>query len=246
MDTRKDYVSRIQAYYERSDEKPRVQSLLRELFKGQPYKKVLDVGAGPGELSAVLSELCDELVLLEIEEKFAKQLKERFPKAKVVNGTLTDISVDEKFDLILLSHVLYYFPEAEWVGIVKRLLEQSERLVLIQNADKGDWWETVQHFKPKLGADSAFYNQPWTLFKKKLSKAVVSKPYSYKVSYKNLEDLVSYIGRSCLAIHNEEVLAKMDSEIRKFCQEKLKAKSGPGFLTYESEILILSPARNKV
>jgi trans-aconitate methyltransferase len=246
MDTRKGYVKRIQSYYERSDEKPRVQELLRNIFRGMRFPASLDVGGGTGELTKVLDELSDHLTAVEIESEFAQKLREKFPNANVVQASLEDFEVESKYDLIFVSHVLYYIPCEKWLTTVQKIignLSPSGKLVLILNTDEGDWWQTISHFKPKLKEDSAFYYKRWSEFKLELSKiadinSVV--PYSYEVSYKDLNDLVEYIGRSCLAIHNEKALEKIRPEIEKFCLDQLKATNSLGALNYAAELLILT------
>ena len=226
MDVRNKYVDRIRSYYSRSDEKPKVQDLLRKVLKDKRFDSALDIGAGQGELTQVLAERVQKLSIVEIESDFVAQLRTRFPAADI------------------FSHVLYYFPEVQWLDLCKSLLKQLKKcgtLAIIMNTDRGDWWQTIRHFRPKLLDHSAFYYKSWSKFEKELLKIAriqASFDYTYRVSFKSPEDLVDYVGFSCLAISDEATLARIRPEIEKFCKNHFLS-TDRDYMEYHARLLML-------
>lgn len=108
--------------YGTSNEKFVLEAMFRQLFEVKHYSNVLDIGPGPGLISQPIYEHCDHLTLLEVLPEYEKILKDKFPEAEVVIGSIDHIKFEKKFDAIVLSHVLYYFPEDQWIDLINRLL----------------------------------------------------------------------------------------------------------------------------
>jgi SAM-dependent methyltransferase len=246
MDVHKNYPERINDYYSRTDEKRKAQEVLRSLLEGSRFDAILDVGSGPGELAEVLNQHSQALTLLEIEPAFAEGLRKRFPHAHVIESPLEAYDTSHRFDRILLSHVLYYFPESQWIDIIAkllRLLSPEGRLIVFINSDRGDWWEIIHHFKARLGALSPFYYLPWSQFRSELKTIARIEDgtfYTSSVRYQNLEDIVSFTTKSCLAVGDEKARLAIQSEVEAFLKEKCGVQDKPGALTYYSEVAVLS------
>ena len=72
---------------------------------------VLEIGAGMGALTKLLSEKCDRVVSVEMSQKRSEIIKIRCKDKKnvrVITQDIKSLSIDEKFDYVLLIGVLEY------------------------------------------------------------------------------------------------------------------------------------------
>jgi SAM-dependent methyltransferase len=72
---------------------------------------ILDVGCGDGSLSEMFTDRANEITLLDISHPMLEIAKKRFfdrdfRKIKIINERLEDISIDAKFDLIIVVGVV--------------------------------------------------------------------------------------------------------------------------------------------
>ena len=67
-------------------------------------KRVLEIGCGTGDLLAALKPSYG--VGVDISPKMIELAKEKYPALHFYAGTIQDISIDEKFDYIILSGLL--------------------------------------------------------------------------------------------------------------------------------------------
>lgn len=60
---------------------------------------VIEIGGGSGNITAVLAEICSEVIVIEIDPKWAKHLTHRFrnnSRVRVVKGDFLEFSLPEK------------------------------------------------------------------------------------------------------------------------------------------------------
>jgi cyclopropane fatty-acyl-phospholipid synthase-like methyltransferase len=124
---------------------------------------ILDIGTGNGEyLDLALSKIDGsngiKLTLVEPSDDLVRQLKSRFEKQplsanlRIVNSDLQSFDSDEKFDVILMSHLFYHVPRASWTEQLAKalsLLEQGGALIIVLR-EKDDVYEFKMAFKPLL------------------------------------------------------------------------------------------------
>jgi 2-polyprenyl-3-methyl-5-hydroxy-6-metoxy-1,4-benzoquinol methylase len=67
---------------------------------------ILEMGPAEGVMTELLYTLGKKLTVVEGAETFCKSLKERFPNAEVVNSLFEQYQPSQKFDNIVLGHVL--------------------------------------------------------------------------------------------------------------------------------------------
>jgi 2-polyprenyl-3-methyl-5-hydroxy-6-metoxy-1,4-benzoquinol methylase len=79
---------------------------------------VLEMGPAEGVMTPLLLTKASKLTLLEGAEHFCLDLAQRYPAAKVVHSLFEDFSPSEKFDRIVLGHVLEHVEDP--VAILKR------------------------------------------------------------------------------------------------------------------------------
>ena len=68
--------------------------------------KVLEMGPAEGVMTPLLLGICESLTLLEGAEHFCQDLRKRYPEATVVHSLFEDYAPQERFDFIILGHVL--------------------------------------------------------------------------------------------------------------------------------------------
>lgn len=68
--------------------------------------KILEMGPAEGIMTPLLLGICESLTLLEGAKQFCEDLRTRYPKATVVHSLFEDYAPNERFDYIILGHVL--------------------------------------------------------------------------------------------------------------------------------------------
>lgn len=67
---------------------------------------VLELGAAEGLMTSKLLEVDPNLYIVEGSRLFSEQLKQKFPSVTVINKLFEEVTLDVKFDNIILGHVL--------------------------------------------------------------------------------------------------------------------------------------------
>ena len=94
-----------------------------QLLKPKTYKRALEVGAAEGIFTEMLAPLCEEVLGVEVAEAAVERAQARlqaFPHANVVLAALPADMPGGKFDLIILSDVMYYFPKDVTSDLIAR------------------------------------------------------------------------------------------------------------------------------
>ncbi|HQW84119.1 MAG TPA: class I SAM-dependent methyltransferase [Ferruginibacter sp.] len=68
--------------------------------------KILELGPAEGLMTEHLLKFDSNLTVIEGSTVFAQQLKEKFPSIKIIQSLFEDTVLSEKFDFIVLGHVL--------------------------------------------------------------------------------------------------------------------------------------------
>lgn len=110
-------------------------------FIPKDVKKVLDVGAGIGDNAIALAKERYEVTSISPEigqkEHFEKIIKEN-KGINFVHSKFEELSIDEKFDLILMSESSNYFPMEIGLKQVKRYLRKGGYLLIAGMFRKND------------------------------------------------------------------------------------------------------------
>ncbi len=105
----------------------------RELISDRRYARCLDVGAGLGHFTELVSLMCDEVLAIDIAENAILQTQKRLAHLKNVHFKVRNLrEVGDTlgtFDLIILAEVLYYLGDERFPNDFKRLLQQIARIV---------------------------------------------------------------------------------------------------------------------
>lgn len=124
---------------------------------------ILDIGTGNGEyLSLTLGKAKNlngsHLTLVEPSADLAGQLNSRFhnilpaDNIRIVNTDLDGFLTDEKFDIVLASHLFYHIPRHTWSKQLTRMLSllKPNGLLIVVLREKDDAYAFKMAFKPHL------------------------------------------------------------------------------------------------
>ena len=99
-------------------------------------RKVLEVGPGPGELSArIMTELDAEVVALDVSERMVALARERGVDARV--GDVQTLPFEDgSFDTVVAAWMLYHVPDLDrGLAEIARVLTPGGRLVAVTNSE---------------------------------------------------------------------------------------------------------------
>jgi len=90
---------------------------------------VLELGPAEGELTSHLVKSSDSLTVVDGSSVFCEDLKKRFPNITVIHSLFENVSLDKKFDFIVLGHVLEHVDDPVLVlKRVKKYLKPSGKI----------------------------------------------------------------------------------------------------------------------
>ncbi|MGR9045785.1 MAG: class I SAM-dependent methyltransferase [Gammaproteobacteria bacterium] len=123
-----------------SGERLPVYAKLERLFSNYPANsKVVDWGAGSGDLTALLLQHFNHVYAVEPNAAMCQVISERCPTANVFNASMIDVVPAERFDIGIISHVLYHIPDYKWGAYIMHaarfLTERGVLVVTLKNPD---------------------------------------------------------------------------------------------------------------
>ena len=236
------YAARMQAMYDRSNEKPLLREKLEKILRGRSFRHALDVGPGPGFVTEILAQHSKQLTLVEITPSFEKGLRQKFPDARVIIDSIGNVPLKQEFDAVLYSQGLYYQKESEWFSVCKRLhdtLLPGGLLMVVMNTDSGDYWEVVDHCWKKRDELRSFHLKPWSEFKKELGRLGASRTESMVYSSHFTEaEFDDYIGGGLLAVPDRDVFQRNRDFIHEYCQ-RFRNRDGNYEMNIHCEVVVL-------
>jgi SAM-dependent methyltransferase len=96
------------------------------VLQGRRYRRALEVGCSIGVFTTMLVPLCDEVRAVDVSEKAVAAARNRlagFPHAWVERRRLPEQTPEGPFELIVVSEVLYYWPEEVMLAALRRFEE---------------------------------------------------------------------------------------------------------------------------
>lgn len=234
-------IPRIEEYYRYSNEKEILYDLLATELKDN-YRSALDVGAGSGRISQILSLKSKRLSLCEPNEFYLQTLKDKFPRATIIPTRIQDADL-ETYDCILASQSMYYHAPDSWVdviGLMYNHLNIGGDLHIVINSDTGDWWESVKSIWSYAPEMLAFNYLPSSQLIHRLEEKhlVTTQRFSYQMNFPDRTALENYIRRSCIPLkENTPALGLLiELHLKTIPVENLK-------MTYFSELISLKRSR---
>ena len=100
-----------------------------DALEGRRFRRAVEVGCAIGELTAWLAPLCDDLLGVDVAEAALAQARTRNadrPHVRFARMTLPRERPERRFDLIVLSEVLYYFGPEDLERVARWTVEALE------------------------------------------------------------------------------------------------------------------------
>jgi SAM-dependent methyltransferase len=229
-------------FYHRSEEKFVVRQLLDEIWKERRFAHALDIGPGRGRVTEPLASRSDQLTMVEVNPSCEGPLREQFPGATIIIDSIENVSFEREFDVILLSHNLYFHPADGWLELCRRLfnwLVPGGELVIIMNTDNGDWWRIMTRYWEPLREHIKFEYVRMSLFDQELAQVCPPKvyPYRYQVWVEPGASFGEFI-RIMLEVTDPAVYKAHEQEFRALEQE-FRHVDGSVVLDYHGEVIRL-------
>lgn len=136
----KSYGSGYWSFLNNKDQRPRhyaVSGLIKDYF--QENFSILEVGCGYAPIVPLLSPCEFSYLGIDLSAEVVKICEERKGNGAVsfLSGRFEERNFEKKFDVVLASEVLYYYPVTEIPFVVKKLLScLSERGILVVTMNK--------------------------------------------------------------------------------------------------------------
>jgi 2-polyprenyl-3-methyl-5-hydroxy-6-metoxy-1,4-benzoquinol methylase len=93
-------------------------------------ESILELGPAEGVMTNLLAPLAVQLTVVDGSMKFCEDLRRRFPRAKVVHSLFEDVQTSDRFDNIVLGHVLEHVADpVEILKLAKQWLNPEGRIL---------------------------------------------------------------------------------------------------------------------
>ncbi|MCE9667736.1 class I SAM-dependent methyltransferase [Myxococcus stipitatus] len=197
-----------------------VRERLLHRFTSRPT--LLDVGAGAGRVAERLAPYFESLTLLEPNREQVAGF--RLEKARVLVEPFEHHRSEEKYDLVLCSHVLYHVPLADWGAFIERLLgcvKPGGYCVIVMAAGRGPTYELCRDFSESLLFGEHLVT---TLRRMRLPHEVVATMSGFRA--KTFEEMYTlcrfFVLEGCFT---SEQLAALSADEARLLDEKLQLRA---------------------
>jgi len=137
-----EYVDAFTTFLKYTGERIYVRQILRGIFSHYPAEsRVIDWGAGEGDLTRLMLEHFHRVYAVEPHPGMRAVLAMRYPRAQVFDGTLISTIPPAPVAVGLISHVFYHVPDHKWgaytIHAANQLTEDGVLVVTLKNPDSG-------------------------------------------------------------------------------------------------------------
>ncbi|MEX2212283.1 MAG: methyltransferase domain-containing protein [Gaiellaceae bacterium] len=179
------------------------------IAEGEP-RRVLEVGGGPGELSArMIEELGTEVVMLDVSERMVELARAKGVDARV--GDVQDLPFpDDSFDCAVAAWMLYHVPDLD--RGLSELARVAPRLVAVTNG--------IDHMRElkELAGDRAWEPR----FRREEAEAILLRHYS-RVERRDVDGWVTMDAQAARAF-----IESLGDGIRAEVEGPVRARTAPG------------------
>jgi hypothetical protein len=135
-----EYAEAFAALLRCSGERSHLQRFLHALTASYPPDALaVEWGAGVGDLTGLLLERFRRVLAIEPSPALHCILSRRYPRAEILDGTLSTAELPDQVDLGLISHVFYHLPDHAWAAATIRaarwLTERGVLAVILKDCD---------------------------------------------------------------------------------------------------------------
>ena len=139
---------------ENSNEKKVLSNFFKEFISNNKFESCLEIGLGTTtHFLDQLSSLFDTYTIVEKEEVKLKLPK----KVELINDDFEHARFTKKYNLIIASHVIYYFKDKESaIKKMRNLLNENGKIIFIVNGKDGDYGPLKLYFSKLINKPYVF------------------------------------------------------------------------------------------
>jgi hypothetical protein len=234
-------------FYSKTNEKVILAQLLKDIFASRSFNHAIDIGAGPGEITAVIERYSNHLTIVELNKFYKNTLISRFPNAKIIIEDIRVVPLDPIYDLILLNQMLYFLPTEEWSPLCVRLAEalttKGELFVILNDHDRGDLKRIFGTRYEQSKASLSWYYLPLDQFVSNLRNdgwTVLERPYSYEVIYSSEEETITALEDVFFGFQEEAIKNSHGSSFRELAKS-FKRSDGNFVISMDARLISIIP-----
>lgn len=162
----KGYSAEAQRYTQgRPDYPEGLSTWLSHTMNITPQARVVDLGAGTGKFTRLLTPLSDHVIAIEPVEAMRQAFVQSFPDIEVAPGTAQALPLpDSNVDAVLCAQAFHWFAERKALEEIHRVLKPEGRLGLVWNVrdESVDWVaEITRIITPYEGDTPRFHTGKW-------------------------------------------------------------------------------------
>ncbi|MBK5437458.1 class I SAM-dependent methyltransferase [Pseudomonas sp. TH32] len=138
---------------------------LTDALQINPHSTVIDLGAGTGKFTRLLSSVAPTLIAVEPVEAMGAQLKKQLPDVRLLSGTAEAIPLEAgTADALVCAQAFHWFSTHAALAEIHRVLKPDGRLGLIWNVrdESVDWVAAITEIiTPYEGDTPRFHTGRW-------------------------------------------------------------------------------------
>ena len=143
-----------QKFIESTNEKDLLVKKVSDLLEGKPKNSCLEIGLGISPYFAEnLSKMFKRYLIVE-----RRMFKEKLPKGvELIQGDWEQVELKKKFDVIIASHVIYYFKDKKKaVNKMLNSLNKGGRIYFVVNGKSSDYGPSKFAFAKMINSEYEF------------------------------------------------------------------------------------------
>ena len=154
METPKFYPEWYNLFVDRTNEKSKLVEKVKELLIDIPHESCLEIGLGVSPYFAKhLTQFVNRYSIVE-----KRIVDTPLPEgAELINQDWETYNPDKKFDIILASHVIYYFQNlSNAINKMFESLNDNGRIIFVVNGKENDYGKLKRSFSRLMGENHVF------------------------------------------------------------------------------------------
>jgi SAM-dependent methyltransferase len=204
------YADAFDTFLASTDEKEVLAAELGRQIRRHGSRSLLDIGAGSGQLGALLAPLVDDYLAVEVRKSYASQLQARGLRVQTARWPCL---LDQRFDAVLMSYVLTFDDDLRAMiePAVEALTPDGMLLLVLHDVNDSDWGQLLDILEIPYLAESELPRRTTKIMRDELGLNV---SLSYATSFARTEhvsDMVDAL-RFVVAAGIQERLAPFEAK----------------------------------